>query len=118
MDRRPIVFFVGTYTTGGSRGIYRGLIDGRTGRILELDLAAETDNPSFLAVHPDRPVLLACNEHLPHAKEGRVSAFAIDRETGGLSYVNSVSSRGAAPCYVSVDRGGDWALVANYGTGT
>jgi 6-phosphogluconolactonase len=118
MDRRPIIFFVGTYTAGDSRGIYRSLVDSETGQILDINLAAEADNPSFLAVHPHRPVILAVNERVSSASEGRVSAYTVDRETGALSYVNSVSSRGAAPCNVSVDAGGNWALVANYGSGS
>jgi 6-phosphogluconolactonase len=44
--------FVGTYTDGKSKGIYRMEFDPATGKLSEPVLAAEVDNPSCLAVHP------------------------------------------------------------------
>jgi hypothetical protein len=37
-------------------------------------------------------------------KSGAISAFAIDRESGRLKLLNQVSSRGAGPCYLSLDQ--------------
>ena len=53
-----------------------------------LGLAAETDSPSWVAVHPNKRFLYAANE-LPPAEaggpEGAVTAFAIDQATGKLT---------------------------------
>ena len=46
-----------------------------------------------------------------------MSAFAIASD-GGLTRLGDQSSRGAGPCYVSVDRSGRAALVANYDGGS
>ena len=54
--------FVGTYTDGKSKGIYRMVLDTATGKLSEPALAAELDNPSFLAVHPTHKYLYAVNE--------------------------------------------------------
>jgi 6-phosphogluconolactonase len=44
--------FVGTYTEGKSKGIYRCELDPATGTLSAPGLAAATVSPSFLAVHP------------------------------------------------------------------
>jgi 6-phosphogluconolactonase len=45
---------------------------------------------------------------------GGVSAFAVDPKTGKLTFLNEVASRGADPCYISLDKTGKFVLVANY----
>jgi 6-phosphogluconolactonase len=52
------------------------------------------------------------------AKSGGVSAFAVDQRTGNLTLLNQQPSNGASPCYISLDRNGKAALVANYVSGT
>jgi 6-phosphogluconolactonase len=114
--------YVGTYTEEGSasKGIYAYRFDQRTGAITSLGLAAQTVNPSFLAVHPNRRFLYAVNEVKNYAgqKSGGVSAFAIDRATGKLTLLNEVASKGADPCYITVDKTGKYVLVANYSGGS
>ena len=54
--------YVGTYTGSGSRGIYAFRFDPASGALQEEGLAVEETNPSFLAIHPDRPFLYAVSE--------------------------------------------------------
>jgi 6-phosphogluconolactonase len=112
--------YVGTYTGPQSKGVYAYRFDSRTSRLTPLGLAAETMNPSFLAVDPSGRFLYAVNEVGDFAgqKGGAVSVFAIDRETGKLRFVNQVSSRGSGPCHVSLDKTAKHVLVANYGGGS
>lgn len=112
--------YVGTYTGPKSKGIYAYRFDARTGSLTPLGVAAETTNPSFLAIHPNRKFLYAVNEVGDFAGErgGAVSAFAIDAKTGKLTLLNQVASHGADPCYVVVDATGKNVLLANYGSGT
>jgi 6-phosphogluconolactonase len=49
---------------------------------------------------------------------GAISAFAIDRSSGKLTLLNQVASRGADPCYITVDKTGKYVLVANYTGGS
>jgi 6-phosphogluconolactonase len=116
----PITFYVGTYTDGTSRGIYRLTFDPATGALTEPVLAVETKNPSFLALHPSGRFLYAAGEvsSFEGAKTGVVSAFAIDPKTGGLTLLNQQASAGADPCHLVVDRTGRALLVANYSAGT
>ena len=112
--------YIGTYTTTRSKGIYAYRFDADSGRLTSLGLVAETVNPSFLAVDPSRRFLYAVNEISNYAggKGGGVSAFAIDRATGKLTFLNEVSSRGREPCHVSLDKTGKFVMVANYGGGS
>jgi 6-phosphogluconolactonase len=110
---------VGTYTDGASRGIYRFELDPASGASTEPALAGESENPSFLALHPNGRVLYAVNEvgRFGGGRTGAVSAFAIDPATGGLSRLNQQPSAGADPCHLVVDRAGRNVLVANYSGG-
>jgi 6-phosphogluconolactonase len=115
------ILYVGTYTGGESQGIYAYGYDAASGKVTPLGLVAETVSPSFLAADPSRKFLYAVNEVHDYKGEasGGVTAFAIgDRKTGKLTELNQVSSHGADPCYISFDRTGKYALVANYTGGT
>lgn len=116
----PVTVFVGTYTDGTSRGIYRVSLDLAAGSASTPVLAAQATNPSFLALHPNGRFLYAVSEvgELDGAKTGAVMAFAIDPKTGDLAFLNQQPSQGAAPCHLVVDRSGRNLLVANYGGGT
>jgi 6-phosphogluconolactonase len=117
------IMYVGTYTRAPSKGIYAYRFQGATGEITPLGtggLAVETENPSFLAVHPNGRFLYTVNEvsRYEGRDAGSVTAFAIDRATGTLAPLNHVSSRGGGPCHLSIDRSGQWLFAANYGGGS
>jgi 6-phosphogluconolactonase len=112
--------YVGTYTGPTSKGIYAFRFDPSSGKSGPTELVAETTNPSFLAIGPSRRYLYAANEVSDYkgTKSGGVSAFAVDRKTGKLAFLNEVSSRGAGPCHVTLDKTGKYVLVANYDGGS
>src|ERR1700689_1999283 len=93
------LLFVGTYTGKESKGIYAYRFDAASHELTPLGVAAETTNPSFLAIDPTRRFLYAVNEiqNYKGASTGAVSAFAINRQSGKLSLLNQVASRGADP---------------------
>jgi 6-phosphogluconolactonase len=107
-------FFLGTYTLGEtSKGIYTCTLDLETGRLGPVALAAEADNPSYLAITPNGNFLYAASEVSPH---GLTIAFRV--EAGGkLVRLNQQSSGGAGTCHVSVDASGRYVFAANYGDG-
>ena len=118
-DMNQAFVFFGTYTVGTqSHGIYVSRFDADNGKLSAPELAAETANPSFIAIHPNQRFLYAVGELGGGAKSGAVNAFAINPVTGKLTPLNQQSSGGAGPCYVGVDDAGRHALVANYGGGS
>jgi 6-phosphogluconolactonase len=114
--------YIGTYTEDGSKskGIYAYRFDPATKELTAIGLVAETINPSFLAVHPNHRFLYAVNEvgKYKGQSSGAISAFAIDHVTGKLTLLNEVPSRGADPCYITLDKTGKYVLVANYTGGS
>jgi 6-phosphogluconolactonase len=118
-SKEYLVYF-GTYTGKDSKGIYACRFRPGTGKLTPVELAGETTSPSFLTVDPALHYLFAANEIGDYngAKTGSVSSFAIDRRSGKLTALNTVASRGADPCYVTVDKGGKNVLVANYTGGS
>jgi 6-phosphogluconolactonase len=118
---KAYLVYVGTYTNKtASKGIYVYSFDPGTGKLSSLGAAAESEDPSFLAVHPGGKYLYAVNEidHFGGQKSGAASAFSIDRKTGKLTLLNQTATRGAGPCHISLDKSGKFALVANYDGGS
>jgi 6-phosphogluconolactonase len=119
-----LLLFVGTYTErtpDGSKGIYAARFDTSTGRISALTPVAELQNPSWVTVSRDRRFLYAVSEvGTPDATgtpAGLVVAYAIGAG-GKLTELNRVSSGGADPCHLAIDRTGRTVAVANYTGGS
>lgn len=121
---RESTIFVGTYTEklghvdGKGKGVYRCTFDHRTGKLTLRDSTTGLVNPSYIYFSPNGQYLyVACEwRPTPERSAGAVAAYRVERD-GRLTALNSQSSYGAAPCYVSTDRLGQYAFVANYGTG-
>src|SRR6266436_2467402 len=108
--------YVGTYTTKtNSKGIYSFHFDAATGQLSAIGIAAETPDPSWVAVHPNEKFLYAANEA---GNASTVSAFSVDAKSGKLALLNQLPSLGEDPCYMSFDKTGKYLLVANYSSGT
>ena len=116
-----LVYF-GTYTRGdsGSKGIYVSRLNSESGKLSAPELAVETTNPSFVTLHPSKPLLYAVSEvsGSDGKPAGAVSSFAINKASGKLTLLNSQPSGGAGPCHVSTDSEGRCLLVANYSGGS
>jgi len=111
--QQPLLY-VGTYTSPGAPGIYRYRLDSATGKLALIESAPAGDNPSFLAFHPNGKYLYVVNE----TNSGLVSAFALDAQSGQLTFLNEQPSHGSSPCHLATDRRGKFLFVANYGSGS
>lgn len=120
-----MLMFVGTYTrrephvVGKSEGIYVYSMNPATSELSYVSLMRGVENPSYLVVHPKHSHVYAVNEVADYGGEnGAVSSFAIDSQTGELTFLNQQSSHGVGPCYATVDQGGRYVFAANYGSGS
>ena len=112
--------YIGTYTQGDSEGIYLLGLNMKTGELTNRGLAAKCEQPSFVAIHPNRNFLYAVGEYGSFGTEdaGAIVAFSIDAQSGELTELNKVSSGGPGPCHLVVDAAGGVVLAANYGGGS
>ncbi|KVR75772.1 3-carboxymuconate cyclase [Burkholderia ubonensis] len=108
---------VGTYTDGGSDGIYVYRFDTKTGSVAPVS-STKTVNPSYLLPSRDGRTVYAVNElpgdNGPADQRGGISAFRFDAKTGTLAFINRVSSEGNDPCYLSLSPDGKYLVTANY----
>ncbi len=106
---------VGTYTSGGSYGIYSYKFNLETGDFTPADSVQAVD-PSYLAVSANNNFVYAVNE--VNGKEGNVTSYSFDRKTGKLKQLNQQPSGGIAPCYISTNSSADIVVAGNYMSGT
>ena len=103
-------FYVGTYTDGGSEGVYKYSLS-YDGTLDSVGLMAVADNPSFLAISSNEKYLIACNEINSADGKGTVESYKITDDS--LVFLSRSSSGGAHPCFVNINERGD-VLTANY----
>ena len=108
-EEKASSFFVGTYNSDTSKGIYSYQLN-HDGQMKRLGLAAVSDNPSFLAMSADKRFLVTTNENNIEGT-GTVESFLIQGDS--LIFISRSSSGGGHPCYISVNENG-FVLVANY----
>src|SRR3979409_1884970 len=73
IPNKPYLVYVGTYTHKTARkGLYVSSFDPGTGKLTSLGVAAESEDPSFLAAQPSGKYLYAVNEidHFGEKKSG------------------------------------------------
>jgi 6-phosphogluconolactonase len=110
------LLLVGTQTAAPStsKGIYGYRFDTEKGELIEIGLAAETENPTFLVFGPGEKFVYAVNE----VREGTVSSFSFDNKSVKMQEISKVSSNGGGPTHIAVDHTGRCVFAANYGGGS
>lgn len=106
----------GTYTSGKSKGIYVHRFNSQTGKATEVSYI-EASNPSYLVISPNQEYVYAVHENGDGEGGGQVSAYSFDAKNGQLKHLNTQSTGGEHPCYVAIDKKGEWVTVANYSGG-
>lgn len=123
----PLHAYIGSFTAeranieeNHGQGIYLTTLDPVTGVPGIPKLAAKTPSPAWIALSANHKFLYAANEYdgFGPKKSGSVTAYAINAMTGALKPLNTVSSEGAGPAYVSVHASGKFVMIANYRGGT
>jgi 6-phosphogluconolactonase len=114
------LLLVGTQTAASSKGIYAYSFAAATGELKAFGLAAESDNPTFLALAPNGSTVLVANELDTYEgkSSGAVSTYTLDRAKARLTKINEVASQGGGTCHVAFDHTGRSAFAANYGGGS
>ena len=107
--------FIGTYTKGDSQGIYTFTLDTEDSKILDVKLAAELENPTYLTINQDNQYIYSV---VKNGEAGGVASYSLNSQTGELSFLNSLVENGASPCHISVNRENTYVVTVNYHKGT
>ena len=108
---------IGTYTSPGkSDGIYVYRFNTETGEFSSKSEVTGIKNPSFLVVAKDRKHVYSVSE--VGDGKGSVNAYSFDTSTGKIAFMNSASSGGNGPCYVTVDDKNKYVFSGNYSGGS
>ncbi len=112
--------YISTYTEHGGDGIYLAELNTSTGDLQLIKQVAAVKKASFLALHPNHRYLYSTCEvdECRDSKGGAVAAYKLNADTGSLTLLNHQPSGGEGPHYLSLDREGKNALVANYHAGS
>jgi 6-phosphogluconolactonase len=117
---RDYLVYIGTNVASPQENtIYLYHLSPATGELLPLGAMKGGASPTYLTMDAAHRHLYAVSETQTYlgAPGGGVSALAIDPRTAMLTMLNQQPSTGASPCYISLDRTGKNALVANYSSG-
>ncbi|KLU05020.1 hemagglutinin-like protein [Rhodopirellula islandica] len=133
-ETRPLMAYVGTFSSplgdvpptqvdlpeGNGRGIHLFEVDRASGALEAAGTFDLGSSPDCLVINDARDRLYSSNEtdRFGESQQGSVSAFAIDPVDGQLRLLNTVSSEGDGPTYVSIHPSGKFLLVANYFSGS
>ena len=98
-----------------ARGIAAFRVDEETGASELLGITEGIDNPTFLATSADGRLLCATSE-VGGWNEGTITAYAIDRASGALTYLNKQPTRGDSAAHLSFSPDRRHVGVANYST--
>ena len=108
---------IGTYTSGGSNGIYVHQFNSVSAATKLID-SIKITNPSYLTVSPNRKFVYSVSEDANEKNMGgKVSSFSFDNIKGSLSLLNEQPSNGNHPCYITIDKTGRWVITGNYSSG-
>ena len=117
-NSKEMLVYIGTYTSDKSKseGIYIYKFNLKSGELMPYKVVKDVVEPSYPAVAKSKKYLYAVNETVEYEgeKSDAVSAFAIDRKTGNLTFLNNQPSLGGAPCFVTVSDNEKFVLEANY----
>ena len=110
-----LYMLVGTYTSGGSTGIYVYRFDTETGASKYVS-EVKAINPSYLAISANERYVYSVGEN--SEKNAVAYAFSFDKQTGQLNLLNMQPVNSSGSCYIATDRLGRFVTTANYSGGT
>ena len=113
------VLYVGTFSVRGSQGIYVLSFDRAKRSLKLLQTVPSLESPSYLTIHPSGRFLYSVNRGKADITDngGSVTAYGIDPKSGKLNGLNHRPSYGNDPCYIAIDKTGQYAFISNYSEG-
>lgn len=104
---------VGTYTQNTeSKGVYVLNIQPEKKKYAISDIAGGIQNPGYLVISKDKKNVYVASEF---SDKSKIIAYQLDRKTGKLNFLNSVSTDGIDPCFIDASKKN--LFTADYSSG-
>ncbi|SMC27678.1 6-phosphogluconolactonase [Clostridium acidisoli DSM 12555] len=110
MGDKKYTAYVGTYTSGESKGIYRFTLNENKGIIENIRLSAELSNPTYVAINKNNTNLYSV---IKIGERGGIASFKIDSNYN-LEPLNCKFTDGKSPCHVVLDESNEYVFTSNY----
>ncbi len=115
-NNNMLYMIVGSYAPEDSKGIYVYRFNTETGDMEQVSDVSGIANPTYLVVSNDEKYVYSVAEN--GKNEAAVYAYAFDKKTGSLRFLNKQQTDGDGPCYINTDKGGHFVVTANYSGGS
>lgn len=115
-NRNELYMFVGSYAAPQEEGIKVYRFNEETAEAVYVSGVKGISNPSYLVPSVDGERVYAVGED-----DGQVStanSLLFNKEEGRLTLLNSQSTQGGAPCYITLNPSGNFVVTANYAGGS
>lgn len=111
MEDGKYVAYVGTYTYGDSKGIYKLVLNENKSAIEDIEIVGELGHPTYLAVSHNNTHLYSV---IKDGEEGGIAAFEINPDDYSLKALNYNFRNGKSPCHIVLDKNNEYAFTSNY----
>lgn len=112
VEADSLFLLVGSYASSREEGIKLFAFDAATGKERYVTGYTGINNPSYLVPTDDGRRVYVAGEN--EITDSSASALEVDYSSQKISLINTVPTRGAAPCYIVISPDGDFVLTANY----
>jgi 6-phosphogluconolactonase len=111
MENGKYVAYVGTYTYGDSKGIYKLTLDENKSIIEDIELVSELSYPTYLTVNKNNTHLYSV---VKNGEKGGIAAFEINPADYSLRALNCNFKHGKSPCHIILDKNDEYVFTSNY----
>ena len=112
MGTRKLSFLIGSYADPGAPGIMEAVLDEVCGTLSVMPACCETENPSWLHLHPNGNSLYAVEE-----RETAGNVVRLEKGRSGWHLAQKLPVEDA-PCHLSMDEQQAFLFVSNYFSGS
>jgi 6-phosphogluconolactonase len=114
MADKKFIAYIGTYTYGESKGIYKFVLNEDNCCIEDIQLVGKLCYPTYLAINKNNTYLYSV---IKDGETGGLASFKIDTNTYKLQPLNYNFTKGKSPCHIILDKSNNYAFTSNYHKG-
>ncbi|EKQ52241.1 MULTISPECIES: lactonase family protein [unclassified Clostridium] len=114
MENGKYIAYVGTYTYGDSKGIYKLTLNENDCKIEDIELVSELAHPTYLTINKNNTHLYSVVKNNENGEKGGVAAFEINPANYSLTPLNYSLRSGKSPCHIILDKANEYVFTSNY----